>query len=159
MFELLDIMGSVVVRLYPRTNASPGDLKTLGAALERWIEEGARQAGFSRVEHSTEHIAALKAGEPPLPEALWLSNLFREARDRGTSDPEVGEWISRLADLSVSDILRLKPDEAHRVVAFRVYGVGFAVKQLFDDLAKSLHAPALARVEFRWEVLSGFERI
>jgi hypothetical protein len=157
MSKKLDWFGSILVRVYPRLNAAPDDLRTLAVGAEKWLKTGARQAGFRGTGFGQDQLDALHAGELPLPEALDWANKLR--RRRRIDDARTRELAERMRAVSVADWLRINPEMNRRVLAFRVYGVGARVSDLFKSLSSALHAPAIARLEFAWEVLSGFDQI
>jgi hypothetical protein len=143
-----DSYGSVLVRIRPREDAASDDLKTLAECLRRWLAP--RQDVYGPDEGA---LAALEAGELPLPENLWLRNMFRE--HPGTcDDPEVERFIRGMQELSLADYARVFREGNRRVLAFRVYHVGFHVRKLYESLSHALHAPAVAGLEFRWEYLT-----
>ncbi len=153
-----DWNGSVLVRVYPRPNARPADLKILGAALAGWLKTGPRRAGFRRAQYTRDQLAALQAGELPLPEVLAIANAFRHSRRR-IKDPNIRAAAERLRHLPLSGWLECFAEGTRRILAFRVFGVGSRGSDLFESLRGALHAPAIARIEFLWEVLEGLDRI
>jgi hypothetical protein len=143
--------GEVTVRFYPLTEATPAALKTLGNAVNRWLKDGPQSAGFLRAEeHEGGGVEALKAGELPLPEALAVSNAFRDARRRHPEETSDDDPVAGIAKLSPRDILDLLPHIKGRPAVFTVHGVD-DVQGLFESLnAWGLCMPAVSRLEFSW---------
>jgi hypothetical protein len=155
--KFADWHGSVLVRVYPLPDAAPAALKTLAAGVSQWFTTGARRAGFGVVWFDRGQLAALQAGELPLPEVLFLRNAIR--RRKRIDNPATKDFVERLRQLTLADWRRILPESTRRALCFRVFGVGPLLKDLFQNLCTYLHAPAVARLEFAWETVEAFDRI
>src|SRR5262245_35873400 len=130
-----DLIGSVLVRVFPRADATPADLRTLARGIRRWIETSPWRVGCDH-----ERLDPLAAGNLPLPSAQYLADCCCKKRlPEGENLTEADRFANFQADLPFEKWVQADPDGHLRFVGFRVYEVGIRGRELHDSLTQNLH--------------------